>query len=172
MQFDAVRCSSMQFDVPDRSFDCLLPMMRANSVGTLYEATRGWGVIDHNLVAANISGRIGHLARTRVPRRHRASGWLPVPGWISGHEWDGVVAFEQIPRTESPPGEVIVIAKNRVVPYTDEPCICTDALPPYWAQRVAHHPRRSNRVGGLAARRGRLVGAAHDGSSAYARQGR
>ncbi len=127
---------SMQFDPPDRSFDCLLPMMRADSVGTLYEATRGWGLIDHNLVAGDVSGRIGNLVRALVPRRVRANGWLPVPGWIAGHEWDGVVDFAQMPRVENPPGGVIVTANNRVVPDTDEPYLCTDALPPYRAQRV------------------------------------
>ena len=60
---------SMQFAEVDRSFDTLLPMMRAGSVEALYEATREWGLIDHNLVAADVDGHIGYRVRGKVPRR-------------------------------------------------------------------------------------------------------
>jgi penicillin amidase len=46
---------SMQFTELDRSFDALIPMMRARTVETLYEATREWGLIDHNLVAGDVA---------------------------------------------------------------------------------------------------------------------
>ena len=56
----------MQFAETDRSLACLVPMIRAGSVEQLYEATRGWGLIDHNLVAADTAGHIGHLVRAIV----------------------------------------------------------------------------------------------------------
>jgi penicillin G amidase len=65
----ALALRSVQFAETDLSFDCLPRMARADSVASLYEATRGWGIIDHNLVAGDVHGSIGHQVRARVPRR-------------------------------------------------------------------------------------------------------
>ena len=127
---------SVQFDAIDRSFDCLPRMLTAGSVDELWQATRGWGVIDHNLVAADVDGHIGHRVRAIVARRPRANGWLPVPGWTGAGEWDGDIPFEEMPECNDPPGGVIVTANNRVVA-AEEPYLCTDCHPPYRAQRIA-----------------------------------
>ena len=126
---------SMQFAVLDRSFDALLPMMRARSVETLYEATRDWGLIDHNLVAGDVAGQIGYRVRAKVPKRPRSNGWLPVPGWTGEHEWEGVIDWERMPAAIDPPGGVIVTANNRVAE-NGEDYLCTDAMPPHRARRV------------------------------------
>ena len=131
----AITLRSMQFDPPDVSFDCMIPMLRATNVASLFEATRGWGLIDHNLVAGDTAGQIGHLVRAIVPRRGPENGWLPVPGWTGAHEWNGVVAWEEMPRCDDPAGGIIVTANNRVA--ADGPTyLSTDVLPPYRAQRV------------------------------------
>jgi penicillin G amidase len=126
---------SMQFAEIDRSFDTLLPMMRAESVETLYEATRDWGLIDHNLVAADVAGRIGYRVRGKVPRRPRSNGWMPVPGWTGEHEWDGIVDWSRMPSFVDPPEGAIVTANNRVVAEGDD-YLCTDAMPPHRARRI------------------------------------
>ena len=127
---------SVQFAETDLSFDCLPRMLRATTVPELFEATRGWGLIDHNLVAADTEGRIGHLVRAVVPDRPRANGWLPVPGWTTDGDWRGWIPFERMPQIIDPPGGVIVTANNRVV--ADGPdYLCTDCHPPYRAQRIA-----------------------------------
>ena len=126
---------SMQFSEPDRSFDALLPMMRAGSVESLYEATREWGLIDHNLVAGDIAGKIGYRVRAKVPRRPSSNGWLPVPGWSGEHEWDGIVDWSRMPAAIDPPGGAIVTANNRVAE-NGEDYLCTDAMPPHRARRV------------------------------------
>ncbi len=131
----ALALRSVQFAVTDRSFDCLPRMLRAGGVSELFEATRGWGLIDHNLVAADVAGRIGHLVRARVPVRPRANGWLPVPGWDAAHDWRGFIAHEDMPCVLDPPGGVIVTANNRVVA-DGEPYLCTDCHPPYRAERI------------------------------------
>jgi penicillin amidase len=125
----------MQFSEPDRSFDALLPMMRAGSVESLYEATREWGLIDHNLVAGDIAGKIGYRVRAKVPRRPSSNGWLPVPGWSGEHEWDGIVDWSRMPAAIDPPGGAIVTANNRVAE-NGEDYLCTDAMPPHRARRV------------------------------------
>ena len=133
----ALTLRSMQFAERDLSFDCLLPMLRARSVGALYEATRGWGLIDHNLVAADTTGRIGNLVRAIVPRRARLNGWLPVPGWTGEYEWQGMIPWEDMPRAFDPTGGFLVTANNRVVADDHPDYLCTDCHPPYRAQRIA-----------------------------------
>ncbi|WP_398468306.1 penicillin acylase family protein [Tardiphaga sp.] len=120
----------------DRSFDCMRPMLRATSVEELYEACRGWGLIDHNLVAGDTAGHIGHLVRAKIPRRPAANGWLPVPGWLDAHAWDGFVPFERMPRQFDPDAGMIVTANNRIVAQQDEDYLTTDAHPPHRARRI------------------------------------
>jgi penicillin amidase len=134
----ALTLKSVQFFDLDRSFDCLLPMLRAGSVDALFQAVRGWGLIDHNLVAADTGGHIGHLVRAMIPRRPAINGWLPVPGWTGDYEWDGMIAAGQMPRTDDPARGYLVTANNRVVtsiPETGD-YFCTDAHPPYRARRI------------------------------------
>lgn len=132
----AVTLRSMQFAQTDLSFDCLDPMLRARTVDELFEATRGWGLIDHNLVAADTAGRIGHLVRAIVPERPRLNGWLPVPGWTGEYEWTGTIPFESMPRVVDPPRGFIVTANNRVVADDGPDYLCTDCHPPYRARRI------------------------------------
>lgn len=132
----ALALRSVQFAETDLSFECLPRMLRADSVAALFEATRGWGLIDHNLVAGDTTGRIGHLVRARIPRRPRSNGWLPVPGWTGEHEWQGWIPFEAMPRVMDPPEGLIVTANNRVAADDGPDYLCTDCHPPYRAQRV------------------------------------
>ncbi|TPG59864.1 penicillin acylase family protein [Roseomonas nepalensis] len=133
----ALALRSVQFAETDRSFDCLPRMLRAGGVEALFEATRGWGVIDHNLVAADTAGRIGHLVRAKVPRRARENGWLPVPGWLGRHEWEGWIEPGAMPVVLDPLGGVIVTANNRVVADGHPDYLCTDCHPPHRARRIA-----------------------------------
>ncbi len=132
----ALALRSVQFAETDLSFDCLPRMACADTVAALYEATRGWGLIDHNLVAGDILGTIGHRVRALVPRRPRENGWLPVPGWTGAHEWDGWIAHEAMPCVIDPPGGVIVTANNRVAAEDGRDYLCTDCHPPYRARRI------------------------------------
>jgi penicillin amidase len=131
----ALALRSVQFAVIDRSFDCMLPMLRATSVDALYDATREWGLIDHNLVAGDIVGHIGNRVRAKVPLRPRANGWLPVPGWSGEHEWNGMIPFDQMPHCIDPEGGLIVTANNRVTE-NDPHYLSTDSMPPHRARRI------------------------------------
>jgi len=128
---------SRQFAVTDNSFDCLLRMLKSGTVETLFNAVDDWGMIDHNLVAADTEGHIGHRVRAKVPVRPRVNGWLPVPGWTGAHEWNGMIAPADMPRAIDPPGHRIVTANNRVVSDRGEHYFCTDCHPPHRARRIA-----------------------------------
>lgn len=132
----ALVLKSVQFAETDLSFDCLPRLLRATDVETLYEATRGWGLIDHNLVAADTANRIGWLLRARVPRRGRENGWLPMPGWTGAHEWQGWIAHEEMPVLYDPQGGLIVTANNRIVAEDHPDYLLTDCHPSYRARRV------------------------------------
>ena len=129
---------SVQFAVVDRSFDCLPAMVEAQSVDGLFAASRGWGLIDHNLVAADTSGHIGHRVRAIVPDRPRLNGWLPVPGWTGDYDWRGMIPWEDMPVTTDPARGFLVTANNRFVAEApaDRYYFCTDCHPPWRAQRV------------------------------------
>jgi penicillin amidase len=126
---------SMQFAVPDTSFDCTLPVLRSSTIEELYEAGREWGLMDHNLVAADTTGKIGNRVRAKVPMRPRSNGWLPVLGWTGEHEWDGLIPFEEMPCTIDPVEEAIVTANNRVME-NGKHYFSTDAMPPHRARRI------------------------------------
>lgn len=133
----ALTLRSMQFAETDRSFDCLLPMLRARTSADLFDACEGWGLIDHNLVAADTAGSIGHLVRAVVPRRPRLGGWLPVPGWTGEHDWEGMIPFAAMPRTSDPERGYLATANNRVVADAgDGDHLMTDCHPSYRVRRV------------------------------------
>lgn len=137
----ALSLRSVQFAETDLSFDCLPRMTQASGVEDLFEATRGWGLIDHNLVAADTGGHIGHLVRARVPRRGRESGWLPMPGWTGEHSWRGWIGHDEMPRAIDPAEGLIVTANNRVVADDHPDYLCTDCHPPYRAARILEELR-------------------------------
>ena len=145
----ALALRSVQFAETDHSFDCLPRMLRASDVASLFEATRGWGLIDHNLVAGDVTGRIGHLVRARLPRRPRVNGWLPVPGWTGAHEWQGWIPHEQMPRVMGPAEGLIVTANNRVAADDGPDYLCTDCHPPYRARRVLARLREAAEARGV-----------------------
>lgn len=129
---------SVQFARTDLSFDCLPRMLTATDVESLFEATRGWGLIDHNLVAADTQGHIGHLVRAVMPKRPRLNGWLPVPGWSGEYDWQGEIAWEDMPRSIDPPRGYLATANNRFVDEQpgDALYFCTDCHPPYRVRRI------------------------------------
>ena len=139
----ALALRSVQFAETDRSFDCLPRMAAADSVAALYQATRGWGIIDHNLVAGDVHGSIGHQVRAMVPRRPRENGWLPMPGWTGDYDWQGWIAHEDMPCVINPPEGLIVTANNRVVSDDHPDYLCTDCHPPYRARRILDRLRQA-----------------------------
>jgi len=131
-----IALKSMQLQPGDCSLDCLLPMLTAPSITAFYDLMQPWGLIDHNLVAADRDGNIGVLVRARIPTRDRLNGWLPVPGWNGKHAWHGIIPFTRMPREECPPSGIVVTANNRTVPDDWPDYVCTDCHPATRAKRI------------------------------------
>ncbi|MRX51799.1 penicillin acylase family protein [Paracoccus sp. S-4012] len=156
---------SMQFRPDDRSLDCLRPMMSAKTITAFYDLMEPWGLIDHNLVAADRQNNIGVQVRARLPERDRLNGWLPVPGWTGAHEWRGLIPFARMPREENPATGIVVTANNRTVPDDWPDYICTDC----------HPSTRANRIHEVLSAKGPfapedMLPLLHDHSSAVARE--
>ena len=64
----------------NRTFDALVPMLRAASADDLEAAMRPWVDPGNNLVFADVRGTTGYRTRGVVPVRAPANAWLPVPG--------------------------------------------------------------------------------------------
>jgi penicillin amidase len=122
-------------DRPNTTLQALLPMLLASSVDELEEAMRPWVDPCNNLVSADRSGAISYLHRGRVPLRPRSNGWTPVPGWTGEHEWEGDVAFEDLPRMRNPDAGYIVTANNRISA-DEQPYLGMDYAAEYRARRV------------------------------------
>src|SRR4051794_6932599 len=57
-----------------------------------------------NLVWADTSGNIGYKLVGRLPVRRGGCPDLPKPGWTGEYEWDGYVAYEELPEIDNPRG--------------------------------------------------------------------
>jgi penicillin amidase len=103
---------------PDRTFETLLPMLRARSADELEQAVRPWVDPVQNFVFADNrgpSGTIGYRTRGQVPVRARANTWLPVPGWDGRHEWEGMIPFDAMPALRDPAEGLVVTANSRII---------------------------------------------------------
>lgn len=121
---------------PDRGFECLLPMLRAQSVREMADAQEGWTDPVNNLVCADVAGDIAYQCRGLLPVRsgsgHRG---LPAPGWDGSAEWTGTVPFGSLPRMISPEAGFVMTANNAITD-GDEPYISYTFAQPFRAERL------------------------------------
>ena len=69
-----------------------------------------------NLIYADQKGNIGHTLTGRVPVRQQGNGTLPMPGWLSAYDWQGVIPFAEMPRALNPDRHYLVTANNKIMP--------------------------------------------------------
>ncbi len=122
---------------PNRTFDAILPMLRARSADELEAAMRPWVDPVNNLVFADVHGVIGYRTRGRVPRRAMANAWLPVPGWDGAHEWAAPIPFAAMPALRDPATGWIATANSRVVGPEYPDYLGLDYAPDFRTRRLA-----------------------------------
>ena len=127
---------------PDTTFDTLLPMLSASTVGELDDCMRGWVAPGNNLVSADREGDIAYRFRGRLAVRPPANGWTIVPGWTGAHEWDRSASYDDQTHVVNPQQGFLVTANNR--PSADGPYVGNDFA----------HPARSKRINQLLAEQG------------------
>jgi penicillin G amidase len=130
----------------NRTFEALLPMLRARSADELETAMRPWVDPVNNLVFADVHGTIGYRTRGQVPERTAANAWLPVPGWDGAHEWRGMIPFEEMPCQRNPETGWIATANNQIAGPDYRHYLGLDFAPDFRARRVIAHLRALERA--------------------------
>ena len=117
-------------------FDALAPMLRAESVGDVFEAMRPWVEPANSLLVADVDGAIGYLCRGRIPSRPNLDAvWLPVPA-SAEHAWDGFVPFDDMPRQVGSDDGFLFSANNTISAPVDSPYVGVDVAPSWRAHRI------------------------------------
>jgi penicillin amidase len=112
-------------------------MAVAKNAAEFTDAIRGWDCPGQNFVYADVDGAIAYQCTGRFPiRRAGHDGTVPVPGWTSGAEWDGWIAFEDLPHDSDPDGGFLATANQRIQTEDDEHQIGHDYSLPYRAHRI------------------------------------
>ncbi len=89
----------------------MLSMNRARDVTEFSESLQPWHVPTFSLVFADIAGHTGLKISGRIPlRRVEERGYRP--GWDPAHQWDGLIAFEDMPGVIDPDRGFAVTANN------------------------------------------------------------
>jgi penicillin amidase len=92
----------------------LVHMAAATDFDAFRDALRAWGSPGQNIVYADAEGAIGYQCTGKYPIRRSGDGTTPVPGWTDEHEWDGWIAFEDLPWDVDPPEGLLATANARI----------------------------------------------------------
>ncbi|MGC2298072.1 MAG: penicillin acylase family protein, partial [Acidobacteriaceae bacterium] len=97
----------------------LLQMNTAANWTDFRNALRQWWGPTQNVVYADDQGHIGYEAVGAIP--YRPGGLEGVPIADGQHEWQGFIAFDQMPSALDPPGGILATANARVTPNPNPP---------------------------------------------------
>jgi penicillin G amidase len=92
-----------------------------------------------SIVIGDTAGSIGLLSPGRVPIRdpeNLVMGRAPVPGWDATYDWQGTVAYDELPRLLNPDEGAIGTANTRIVPDDYPHMLTMDWDEPYRQRRV------------------------------------
>lgn len=120
----------------DRSYESFYALSYAEDWSSFRELFRHYVAPALNMLYADKSGNIGHLAVGRIPVRKSGDGSLPVPGWDSEYGWKGVIPFDELPATFNPERGYIVSANDKAVDDGYPYFISDDWAPPERAARI------------------------------------
>lgn len=115
----------------------LVEVASAGSFDAFRRALRGLSCPGQNVLYADVDGTIGYQLTGLYPIRRSGDGTMPVPGWTSDHEWDGFVAFEDLPWSRDPERGYLVTANNRTHDRDYPHLIGHDFHTPHRARRIA-----------------------------------
>ena len=102
-------------------------------------AARDFSAPQQNIGYADVDGNIGFVAPGRVPIRgadNDLHGLAPAPGWDARYDWQGFIAFDDLPRQFNPPSQRIVTANQKIVGATDTHFLTSEWSLPYRADRI------------------------------------
>lgn len=109
---------------------------RASSFEEFRDAVRAVECPGQNFVYADVDGTIGYQCTGAYPRRRAGDGTVPVPGWTSDYDWDGFLAFEELPWSKNPKRGYLATANQRIHDDAYPHLIGNDFHTPYRARRI------------------------------------
>jgi penicillin G amidase len=86
-----------------------------------------------------VAGNIGMIAAARVPIRkatNKLHGLAPAPGWNADYDWDGFIAFDELPKTYNPAQQSIATANNKIVADDYKPILAHEWSVPFRVNRI------------------------------------
>jgi penicillin amidase len=115
------RTLSLKWDVydPKSAGYPLFAMNTASNWSEFRAALRQWWAPTQNVVYADDQGHIGYQAVGYIP--YRPGGLAGVPISDEQHEWQGFIAFDQLPSAFDPPDGILATANARVTPNPNPP---------------------------------------------------
>jgi len=123
----------------DLSMQAAGKLASAGNWNEFLAAARDFHSPQQNMVYADIEGNIGYVAPGRVPVRKRENdlkGLAPAPGWDAKYDWDGFIAFEDLPQSYNPASGEIITANHKIVPKDYPHYISSEWTLPYRAERI------------------------------------
>ena len=125
---------------PATTADAIFALDAATGWEDFRAAASAFAVPSQNLLYADVEGNIGYQAPGLVPIRQSAThgqppGFSPAPGWDPTFDWDGWVAFEDLPHVLNPEDGMIVAA-NQAVTSSPRPFLTTESDKGYRSARI------------------------------------
>lgn len=118
-----------------RPYDGLYSAHRAKSFDEFRRAFSAGSTSTVSALYADVDGNIGWSLAVEVPRRRAGHGAVPMPGWRRECGWDGVVPFDELPRTVNPERGFVCTANNQ--PHRTGPWMGVDFLDGYRQAAIA-----------------------------------
>lgn len=112
---------------------------RARNWQEFLDGARDFGSPQQSMVYADIDGNIGFVAPGRVPVRRADNdlkGLAPAPGWEARYDWQGFIAFDDLPHSFNPASQQVMTANHKIVPDDYPHFLTSEWSLPYRAQRI------------------------------------
>lgn len=136
----ALRWQAQDTDIDVSS--SFIGMLRARSWPEFRDAVRAYATPMQTMLVAErgaAGGGIHLIAPGRVPVRgaqHDLQGLTPAPGWDARYDWQGSIAFEQLPQRSNPPQGWLASANQKIVESQAHAQLSHEWAAPWRQQRI------------------------------------
>jgi penicillin amidase len=131
---------------PEPTIKAVFALGRAHDWDSFRDAAELFTVPSQNLVYADVDGNIGYQSPGTIPVRGKGDGRWPVPGWDPDYEWDGAIAFDELPSVLNPDEGFIVTANNKVIGDQYPHLLGADTAAGYRSERIREMLREEDEV--------------------------